>query len=146
MGPSMTHGADIRSQRSAAMNVIVFQWPKGADAASRCPHGPQPRSGAMLVLIQVSSIKTRREASILPWWVFQRTRLRATSGRSCSAARIVFFKAQAFGMNEGPHSPHIGFDAAFGQLGGQLAQGEGAGANAPVQPFSMGTRQRPLFV
>jgi len=32
----------------------------------RNPLGPQPRSGAMLVLIQVSSMKTRREASILP--------------------------------------------------------------------------------
>ena len=37
MGPSMTQGAEMRSQRSAAMNVSVFQWPKGADAVSRCP-------------------------------------------------------------------------------------------------------------
>jgi hypothetical protein len=66
MGPSMTHGALMRSQRSAAMKVMVFQWPKGADASRRCPLGPQPRSGAMLVLIQVSSMKTKREVSILP--------------------------------------------------------------------------------
>ncbi len=66
MGPSMTYGALIRSWRSAAMKVMVFQWPKGADASRRRPLGPQPRAGAMLVLTQVSSIKTRREASILP--------------------------------------------------------------------------------
>ena len=30
------------------------------------PTRPQPRSGAMLILIQVASIKTMREASILP--------------------------------------------------------------------------------
>ena len=40
MGPSMTQGALIRSWRSAAMKVMVFQWPKGADASRRCPHGP----------------------------------------------------------------------------------------------------------
>ena len=27
MGPSMTQGALIRSRRSAAMKVMVFQWP-----------------------------------------------------------------------------------------------------------------------
>jgi hypothetical protein len=25
------------------MKVMVFQWPKGADAWRRCPQGPQPR-------------------------------------------------------------------------------------------------------
>ena len=45
VGPSMTQGALIRSWRSAAMMVIVFHWPKGADASRRCPLGPQPRSG-----------------------------------------------------------------------------------------------------
>ncbi len=42
---------------------MVFQWPNDADALRRCPQGPQPRSGAMLVLTHVSSIKIRREAS-----------------------------------------------------------------------------------
>src|SRR5215471_11403032 len=59
MGLSMTQGALIRSWRSAAMKVMVFQWPKGAAAMRRWPLGPQPRNGAMLVLIHVSSIKTR---------------------------------------------------------------------------------------
>jgi len=38
----------------------------------------------MLVLIQVSSMKTKRRASISRWIAFQRARLRATSSRSCS--------------------------------------------------------------
>jgi hypothetical protein len=29
-GPSITRGASIRSQRKAAIKVIVFQWPCGA--------------------------------------------------------------------------------------------------------------------
>jgi hypothetical protein len=39
---------------------------EGADASSRRPLSPQPRSGATLVLIEVSSMKTKPEASILP--------------------------------------------------------------------------------
>jgi hypothetical protein len=46
-------------------DVMVFQWPKGALPGRRAPLGAQPRRGAMLVLVQVSSIKTRREGSIL---------------------------------------------------------------------------------
>jgi hypothetical protein len=57
-------GASIRSLRSAARKVVVFQWPKGAWAFRRAPHGLQPRSGAILVLIQVSSMKTRRAGSM----------------------------------------------------------------------------------
>lgn len=36
------------------------QWPCGANARSRLPFGPQPLIGDMLVLIQVSSMKTSR--------------------------------------------------------------------------------------
>ncbi|MGX1412823.1 hypothetical protein [Bradyrhizobium elkanii] len=54
------------ADEEAFRKVMVFQWPKGAAAWRRCPQRPQPRNGAMLVLIQVSSINTRREASILP--------------------------------------------------------------------------------
>src|ERR1700722_15409803 len=43
MGPSITSGASIRSQRKAAIKVIVFQWPCGALATSLRPFGPQPR-------------------------------------------------------------------------------------------------------
>ena len=48
------------------------------------------RSGPMLVLARVSSRKTSRRGSTLACRAFQRTRLRATSGRSCSLASTVF--------------------------------------------------------
>ena len=46
------------SSRRAPKKVSVRQCPCGAKARRRLPLGPQPRSGAMLVLIQVSSMKT----------------------------------------------------------------------------------------
>ena len=55
-----------RSWRRAARKVMVFQWPCGAFPGKRCPHGAHPRSGAMLVLVQVSSMKTRRLGSMRP--------------------------------------------------------------------------------
>src|SRR3546814_18624734 len=50
----------MRSKRSAARKVMVRQWPYGTLALSRRPRFAQPLSSAMLVLAQVSSIKTRR--------------------------------------------------------------------------------------
>jgi hypothetical protein len=40
----------MRSWRSAATKVIVFQWPCGTLVLSLLPRGAQPLSGAMLVL------------------------------------------------------------------------------------------------
>jgi len=48
-------------------------------------------------------------------------------------------------MNEGPHSPNIGLDAALSQLSCQLPQGERAGANALAQPLGVDARQSPLL-
>lgn len=39
--------------------ISVRQWPCGAKLRTGSPFGPHPRSGAMLDLIQVSSINTR---------------------------------------------------------------------------------------
>ena len=64
--PSNTHGASMRSHRRAAMKVKVFQRPNGALAFGRSPLGHQPRRGAMLVLVQVSSMNTRRFTSMSP--------------------------------------------------------------------------------
>jgi hypothetical protein len=100
----------------------------------------------MLVLIHVSSMKTRRDASILLWWAFQRARLRAMSGRPCSAGRIVFFEAQPLGVNESPHRPHVRLDAALSQFQRQLAQGEWPRANASAQPVGIGAGQNRLLV
>ena len=81
-----------RSQRSAPRKVRVRQRPCGAKPRSRSPLGPHPRSGAMLVLIQVSSMKTRRFGSRLACHARQRRRRRAMSERACSSANSVFLK------------------------------------------------------
>src|SRR6476619_2213696 len=49
-------------------------------------------------------------------------------------------------MDKGPYSPHVGLDAALGQLGCQLAQGKGTGANALAQPFGVSAGQGSLLV
>ena len=52
--------------RRAARKVRVFHLPKGALATSLAPRFDQPRIGVMLVLAQVSSMKTSRLGSSLP--------------------------------------------------------------------------------
>jgi hypothetical protein len=46
------------------MKVIVFQRRCGTLALNLWPRGPQPRKGAMLVFVQVSSTKTSRSQAI----------------------------------------------------------------------------------
>ncbi len=116
MGPSRTKGASIRSRRNAATKVRVRQRPCGALAKSLRPRGAQPRRRVMLVLAQVSSMKTRRTGSSLPWCVFQRARLRATSGRSCSVANRVFFEADARIVHDAPHRAVARHHPAIAQL------------------------------
>ena len=53
----MTQGASSRSWRKAAMNVWVFQWPKGAWSIRRAPFGDQPVVLTMFVFSEVSSMK-----------------------------------------------------------------------------------------
>ena len=65
IGPSNTRGAHSPSHRRPAMNVSVFQCPKGTFETRRCPCVHQPRNRVMFVLAQVSSIKIRRWGSIL---------------------------------------------------------------------------------
>jgi hypothetical protein len=60
IAPSNTQGAVILSQRGAARKLVVFQWPCGTAATSRCPRRARPWRRAMLVVAQVSSITTRR--------------------------------------------------------------------------------------
>src|SRR5579883_2506140 len=103
MGPSNRQGAVRRSQRKAPRNVSVRQWPCGVKPRTRSPFGPHPRSGAMLVLIQVSSIKTRRRGSSLACHECQRWRLRAMSERARSRASSVFFEAQPFAAQKQPN-------------------------------------------
>jgi len=56
----------------------------------------------MLVLIQVSSMKTRRWGSKLACHDRQRRRRRATSARAYSRANSVFFESQSFAPQERP--------------------------------------------
>lgn len=58
---------------------------------SRSPRRQRPRSRTMLVEVEVSWINTRRAGSNIPCSRIQRRRARATSARSCSAARRLFF-------------------------------------------------------
>src|SRR5262245_63771639 len=98
----MTQGASIRSERSAARKVSVRQRPCGTLATRRVPRGARPWVRVMLVLAQVSSMKTRRVGSIRPWYFFHCARRRATSGRSCSLACRLFFEADALVLEEVP--------------------------------------------
>ena len=58
-------GASIRSMRKAARKVIVRQWPWGAEATRRWSRRARPCVRVMLVLTQVSSMKTSRLGSTL---------------------------------------------------------------------------------
>jgi hypothetical protein len=79
-------------------------------------------------------------ASILFWGAFQRCRLRAISGLSCSVGRFVFFEAQALGVNENPNRTRICLDATLGQLHRQLPQCERAGSDPLPQPVGIRLR------
>src|SRR5439155_12010713 len=66
IGPSMTQGASMRSQRSAAKKVSVRQRLCGTLATRRRPRSERPWRRVMLVLAQVSSMNTRRRT---PSWL-----------------------------------------------------------------------------
>src|SRR5262249_60084843 len=71
-----------------------------APATRRSPHGLQPFRRTILVVIAVSSIKTRRVESSQPCSRIQRRRARATSARLRSSARKLFFKGDAMASEE----------------------------------------------
>src|SRR5262245_14342980 len=91
------------SRRSAATKVMVFQWPCGTWPTSRSPRAQRPYSRTILVLAEVSSINTSRAGSNMPCSRIQRRRARATSARSCSAARSAFFKRDLVSLKEAPY-------------------------------------------
>lgn len=96
-------GQPVAAQRSAPRKVRVRQCPCGAKPRRRLPRGPQPRRGAMLVLIHVSSIKTRLLGSRPACKERHRCRRRAMSARACSSAKSVFFEPKPFAAQELPH-------------------------------------------
>src|SRR5712692_8519648 len=91
----------------------------------------------MLVLVQVSSMKTRRTGSIRLWRAVHCARRRATSGRSCSLASTVFFEAQPLGVDEVPDRAIIDLETPRGELDHKPAQGEGPLSNPFPQPGLM---------
>src|SRR5215475_10084890 len=98
----------------------------------------------MLVLAQVSSMKTRRVGSIRPWYFFHCARRRATSGRSCSLACRLFFETDPFVLGEVPDREVAHPDATLGQLRGDRTQRQvRCLGNPPQQPVSLaGKRKR----
>src|SRR3954452_8576612 len=100
----------------------------------------------MLVLVQVSSMKTRRAGSTSRCRAAHCARRRATSGRSCSAAISVFFVTELLGVDELPDRAVVDLEVALGELGHEPAQGEVALAAAPDQPVAMRAGDLPRLV
>src|ERR1700751_664587 len=70
----------------------------------------------MLVLIQVSSIKTKRRGSRLACHERQRWRLRAMSERARSRASSVFFEPQPFAAQKQPNRIVGDFNPSRGEF------------------------------
>src|ERR1700758_3442757 len=113
---------------------MVFQLRCGTLPINRSPRSAHPRSGAMLVLVQVSSMKTRRSAAMRPWYFVHCARRRATSGRSRSPATTLFFEAELLGVYELPHRAVIDLQSARAELRDKPAQGEVAILGPLQQP------------
>src|SRR6267143_5186627 len=94
MAPSSTKGAVTRLLRNAAINVTVFQFPCSTFWMSRSPRGARPYRRVIVVDTLVSSMNTSLLGSSLFCRRCSALRAAATSGRSCSAARKLFFKGQ----------------------------------------------------
>src|ERR1700675_4942188 len=76
------------------MNVTVFQFPCSTFWTSRSPCGARPYRRVIVVDTLVSSMNTSRLRSSFVCRRCNALRAAATSGRSCSAARRLFFKGQ----------------------------------------------------
>src|SRR5579862_6521265 len=113
---------------------MVRQRPSGTLPIRRLPRGAQPRSGAILVLVQVSSMNTRRAGSTRSWYLIHCARRRATSGRSRSPATTLFFEAELLGVDELPHRTVVDLQPARGKLADEPAQGEIAVPDPLRQP------------
>ena len=100
----------------------MFHLPCGTLASSLMPRRAHPRSGAMLVRLQVSSMKTKRSGSI-PGLI--RRPLRPPSrhvGTIALTGDDGFFEAQLLGVNEVPHRVVVDLETAIGKLSHQPTQ------------------------
>src|SRR5690242_11771654 len=97
----------------------------------------------MFVEVPVSSIKTSRLGSSAPWPACQATRAAAISGRSCSLACTIFFKADALGGEKPPHRAIPDNLAAAGELATKLLKRQVCSLANPLQqplPFLLQAR------
>ncbi len=76
----------------------------------------------MLVEVEVSSMNTSRAGSNIPCSRIQRRRARATSGRSCSAARRLFFEADAMAGEQPPDCTAAAGDPSLAHRNDDLIQ------------------------
>jgi hypothetical protein len=77
--------------------------------AAWCP----PTNARLLVLVQVSSMKTRCRTSSVGFSAFQLSRAAAMSGRACSAATRDFFERQLEPPQRVPHRADADRDGEF---------------------------------
>src|SRR5262245_13452529 len=98
----------------------------------------------MLVAVPVSSMKTSRSTSRVYCSPLHAARATATSGRSCSAARTVFFKADAMSVVEPPDgSDANGKRVCGGEPGADLFKRQiGLPGHQLEQPLLMGLERR----
>src|ERR1700693_5654831 len=101
---------------------MVFKCPCGTRPINRSPREQRPRSRTMAVLVEVSSINTSRAGSNMPCSRIQRRRARATSDRSCSAARRLFFEADIVSLEEPPDRTTAAGDPSLAQRRDNLIQ------------------------
>src|SRR5664279_5314399 len=89
--------------------AALFPWHGPQMAYS--PRGQRPEWRTILVVTDVSSIKTSRFARKDDCSAFSSARAATTSGRSCSAACSVFFKRDAVSIVKPPDrsSAHLQF-------------------------------------
>src|ERR1700684_2269235 len=86
------------------------------------PRAHRPLSRTILVVAAVSSINTSRAGSSMPCPRFQRLRARATSARSCSVARRLFFKGDVMPNVEPRHRTATASDLSLSHRGNYLVQ------------------------
>src|SRR5260370_727398 len=124
IGPSITKGATIPSWRSPTTRVMVFQWPWGTDPTNRSPRGQRRRSLTRLVLVAVSSMNTNLAGSSRPCLRIQRCRARATSARSCSVARRLFFDGDIMSLEKSPDRGATAWNSLLAHRRNDFVQGQ----------------------
>ena len=94
--------------RSAARNVLVCHRAHGAWSWTRAPRRARPYRRRRLFVMPVSSRKTRRVGSQVGAAACHTTRAAATSGRSCSEGRTVFFDGHVQSRHRAPDRRQTG--------------------------------------